>query len=158
MATEYWVNNDGLTISFGQIDVLKNVPAVVNTEAYGDTMVAEVDAITLPDAGVPTQYENGAYIPAGALIESVQLVVSDAFTSGGAAVLDVGVYDEDGVAVDDDGLVAAQAVAGLTAGAVIAGAGALVGTVASQNLYVALTYDTAAFTAGSGRLVIKYSK
>lgn len=154
----FWTNNDGLTVSFGTIESLKNIPGVVNTEAFGDTMVAEVEAVSLPDAGVPDQYENGAYIPAGALIESVELVVDDAFTSAGAAVLDVGTYDEDGVVIDDDGLIAGQAVAGLTAGAVITGAGALVGTVAAKNSYVALTYDTAAFTAGSGRLVIKYSK
>lgn len=158
MATEFWTNADGLTVSFGPIDVLKNIPGVVNTEAFGDTMVAEIDAATVTTS-LPANYESGAYIPAGALVESVEVVVDEAFDSAGdLATLSVGTYDEDGVVVDADGLVAAEAEASFTAGAVVAGAGAQVGTVVSENLYVGLIYGTEAFTAGSARLVIKYSK
>lgn len=158
MATEFWHNDDGLTISFGPIDTLKNIPGIVNTEAFGDTLVAEVDAATV-GTELPGNYENGAYIPAGAVVESVEVVVDEAFTSaGGLATLSVGTYDETGAVVDADGLVAAEAEANLTAGAVVDGAGAQVGTVVAENLYVGLIYGTEAFTAGTARLVIKYSK
>jgi hypothetical protein len=99
-----------------------------------------------------------AYIPANAVITDVKFYVKTAFTSGGAATLDVGLYAKAGGAIDADGLIAAQAVAGLTAGTCITGAGALAtnDNVGSSNAYIGMTYGTAAFTAGSGRLVVRY--
>lgn len=156
MAT-YYTNADGLTVSYGPVETIKNILGVVNTEAFGDTMVTEVQADLITQA-LPENYQVGAFIPAGALVESVQLVVEDTFTSGGAATLDVGTYDEDGAAVDADGLIAAEALANLAAGDVVEGDGAQVGTVVSENLYVGLAYGTAAYTGGTARLVVKYSK
>jgi hypothetical protein len=98
------------------------------------------------------------YIPANSIITEVRFIVKTAFTSGGAATLDVGLYAKAGGAIDADGLIAAQAVAGLTAGACIIGGGALAtnDNVGSANAYLGMTYGTAAFTAGSGRLIVKY--
>lgn len=99
-----------------------------------------------------------AYIPANAVITDVKFYVKTAFTSGGAATLDVGVYQKGGTAIDADGFIAAQAVAGLTAGACITGGGALAtnDNIGANNAYIGMTYGTAAFTAGSGRLVVRY--
>ena len=99
-----------------------------------------------------------AYIPANAVVTEVKFYVKTAFTSGGAATLDVGLYAKAGGAIDADGFIAAQAVAGLTANAVIVGAGALAtnDAVGTSNAYIGMNYGTAAFTAGSGRLIVKY--
>ena len=154
----FWVNEDGLTTSFGTTATVKNIPGVVNTEGFGDVMVTEVDATTITTA-LPTNYENGAYIPAGALIESAQIVVSTAFDSaGGAATLSVSTYAEDGTVDTAGGIDSGVLEAALSAGAVIECDGSLIGTVVSENLYVGLIYGTEAFTAGEARLVIKYSK
>ena len=88
----------------------------------------------------------------------VKFYVKTAFTSGGAATLDIGLYAKAGGAIDADGFIAAQAVAGLNANAVIVGAGALAtnDAVGTSNAYIGMNYGTAAFTAGSGRLIVKY--
>ena len=154
----FWQNEDGLTVSFGTTATVKNIPGVVNTEGFGDVMVTEVDATTVTTS-LPENYENGAYIPAGALIESAQIVVSTTFDSAGdAATLSVSTYDEDGNVDTAGGIDSAVAEADLAAGDVIACDGSLIGTVVSENLYVGLVYGTEAFTAGEARLVIKYSK
>lgn len=98
------------------------------------------------------------YLPANCVVTDVKFFVKTAFTSGGAATLDVGLYAKAGGAIDADGLIAAQAVAGLTAGACIVGGGALAtnDNIGSANAYIGMTYGTAAFTAGSGKLVVRY--
>jgi len=113
--------------------------------------------------------ERGVKLPSGAVIESAILYVDTAFTSGGSATLDIGTFRVDATTdtggADDNGLVAARAVGSLTAGSRFVGTGAQVGTKLDvtapsgrddDGLFVAATYNTAAFTAGSGRLVITY--
>lgn len=96
------------------------------------------------------------FIPAGATVLEAHFIVDTAFTSGGSAVLDAGLKTADGATVnDDDGLITGEAVASLTAGAVIAADGAQIAK-ATANLYPTVTYDTAAFTAGAGRLRVKF--
>jgi hypothetical protein len=88
--------------------------------------------------------------------------VKTAFTSGGSAVLDIGLYTDDGdetsTALDDDGIDSAVAVASLGADVVISCDGAFIGVknVGANKVYVVFTYDTAAFTAGVGVLRVKY--
>lgn len=90
-------------------------------------------------------------IPSGSYIVSATLYVSTAFTSGGAATLDIGsVADPDGFDVDialtaidaDDDEVACD--------------GAFIGTTLSADAEVIASYETAAFTAGEAELVVVY--
>jgi hypothetical protein len=102
---------------------------------------------------------NDAFIPAGAYITKASLVVTTAFT-GTNATLNIGLYNAAGSAIDADGIDATIAVTDLASiGKAVACNGALVAgtaTVGSANAYVSFDYDTAAFTAGAGKLVIEY--
>jgi hypothetical protein len=101
-------------------------------------------------------------IPANASIVSAKLIVDVAFTSTSTTTdLDIGLYTKAGVAIDVDGLVdateATQTAIG-TAGNIITGAGALVGTtigaVAGQ---VVVTPSASDLLTGEGRLIVEYT-
>ena len=100
-------------------------------------------------------------IPANATIVSAKLYVDVAFTSTSTTTdLVVGLYTSAGVAIDADGLVSAseatQTAIG-TAGNVVTGAGALVGTTigaTAGEVVVAPTVDD--LLTGKGRLVVEY--
>ena len=153
-----WTNEDGLLVRFP----LDN-GATVRTDGvkYSDTerLVMHItDATSLGDTDTAAPVADEAYLPAGTIIKSALFVVDTAFTSGGSAVLDIGLKQSTGTNIDDDGIDAAVAVASLTANAGIESDGALVGTKLANDSYVMFTYDTAAFTAGAGRLFIEYMK
>ena len=105
----------------------------------------------------PTPSPDDAFIPSGAVITRAYIVVDTAFTSGGSAALNVGLYQADGTAIDADGIDATVAVAALSADAVIECDGADVGTkVGANDAYIEVDYDTAAFTAGAATVVVEY--
>lgn len=99
-----------------------------------------------------------ATIPAGAYITNAYVISTADFTSGGAATLDIGLYEADGTAIDADGIDAAVALAALSAGNAVNADGALVGgTLAVANeAYVGLKYNTATYTAGTAKVVVEY--
>lgn len=157
---EYWSNQDGLVVGFGQRDVSCNSAKKIAVEGAVEELVLDLtDATLLEDTQAVdgNAVVNGSEIPAGSLIVSATLVVTEAFTSGGAAVLDIGTYDADSAAaVDDDSIFAAVALGALGANAVVVGAGADIGAVVTQRVKVAATFDTQAYDTGKARVVIKY--
>ena len=151
-----WTNEDGLLVRFpldnGATEVTDGSTSVTPVKFVQKVL----DATTLADADTAAVAGDRPYIPAGAVIRNAIFVVDTAFTSGGSAVLDIGLKQAAGTTIDDDGIDAAIAVAGLTLGAGFESDGALVGTKLVNDSYVTFTYDTAAFTAGAGTLVIEY--
>ena len=95
-STERWTNDDGLNIKFG------NERSVVSAEGAVSTMGDEAQAvfkitatdITSSDALLAAHPTVG--IPDGAHIISATLYVTTAFTSGGAATLTMGLWNDDG--------------------------------------------------------------
>ena len=165
-------NRDGLVVHYGPVTTTEKAYALI-APALGPEKVIELDVeydqigsalSTFVDQDSDYDGTNDSfsslhsYIPANAVITDAKFYVKTAFTSGGAATLDIGLYQKAGTAIDADGLVAGQAVAGLTAGTCIVGGGALAtnDNVGANNAYIAMTYGTAAFTAGSGKLVVRY--
>lgn len=156
MAT--WTNEDGLLVRFD----LSRGPAVRvdgTKNAEDHRLVVNLpDATALATTDTAAAVADEAFIPAGAIITRAYFVVDTAFTSGGSATLDIGTKQADGTNIDDDGIDAAVAVAALAANAVIAADGALVpGRAVTHNSYIMFTYNTAAFTAGAGRLIVEYT-
>lgn len=149
-----WTNEDGLLVRFnrerGEVtdDGVTSAEEKIFRLTFDFSDIADTD--TAAEAG------DRPFIPAGAVIKDSYLIVTTTFTSGGLAVLDIGTKQSAGTTIDDDGINAAIAVGSLTADAVIAGAGAQVGTRLATDAYPTTTYDTAAFTAGAAELVIKY--
>lgn len=112
------------------------------------------------NAGLPTtdadEDAGTLVIPSGSLIVAAYLDVGTAWLSGGAATLELGVEDVDGSAGDPDGFdTLAKAVLTLNAFLVLDGAliGAVVG---SEDKQISIDDATAVFTAGTGRLVVRY--
>lgn len=103
-----------------------------------------------------------AVIPAGAVITGATLVMTDAATSGGSATLTIGTYTAAGAAIDADGIDAAVAITAIDAdndvvrcdGAQVSGVGGKL----AADAHVKAIYGTAAFTAGTAKLVIDYQK
>lgn len=148
-----WTNEDGLLVRF---NLERGAVADDGVTSLNKFVMTVADATALADADTAAEAGDRPYIPAGAVIERAYFQVDTAFTSGGAAVLDIGLKQAAGTTIDDDGIDAAVAVGSLTANAVINSDGALVPSKLANNSYPTITYDTAAFTAGAGKLVIEY--
>jgi len=165
-----WMNPSGIVVRNGRDWIAQksrgNRGGTLSTMGAVKQIEIDVDAKRLPagavnyttdrgNTGTATGFYTGdVSIPAYANIVSAELVVGETFLGG--TTLDVGLFELDGSAIDADGLIAAAAVADLTIGERIVGAGAVIGeTVGSEQAYIGLT-ATGTFTAGKGRLIIKY--
>ncbi len=149
-----YTNADGLQQHYGTRDVSVGA-GEKSGSSFTKTITLDFDGVGLVDSA-PTIDRSQARLPKGAYIKSATLLVETTFV-GATATLDVGTFKaSDGLVLDLDGLIAASAVAGLTAGADIAGAGAQIGTIVAEDTYIVPTYNTAAFTAGRARLVVEY--
>ncbi len=150
-----WTNEDGLQVRF---DLERSATRVDGSTAAKERLLIvdlpDATAVADTDTAAPTNLDE-AFIPAGAYVTEAIFYVDTAFTSGGSAVLDIGLKQADGTNIDDDGI-DAIAVAALTVRSGTACDGALLPSKMQYDSYVMFTRDTAAFTAGAGRVVIKY--
>ena len=150
----FYTNADGLQQQYGTRSVLSGAKEAAGV-GVKKHLILDFNGVGLVDT-TPVLDLSAARLPAGAYVISSTLLVETTFT-GATATLDIGTFKaSDGTALDIDGFVAASAVAGLTAGADIAGAGAQIGTIIAEDTYVIATYNMAAFTAGKARCVIEY--
>lgn len=157
-----WDNADGLRVFFAgesrSVDGGEYPGAGANR-----TIEVEVNGVGLSTtAGTPTLVgKPWIIIPRNSVIESVEVIAETAFTSGGAATLNVGLQRFNGTELDHDGLVAAMALTSLDrtgektvlTSSTTAPAGALIGTETQYPAYIDVYAGTAAFTAG--RAVIR---
>lgn len=152
-----YTNADGLLVL---TNGAAGTPADNGIAEYGKKfLVVDIADATAIGTSAAAPAANDAFIPAGSYITGAHLVVTTAFTSGGSAALNIGLYNAAGSAIDADGIDATIAVADLAANKAVVCNGALVGgtaTVGAANAYVSWDYDTAAFTAGAAKLVIEY--
>ena len=150
----FYTNADGLQQQYGTRGVLSGAKEATGV-GVKKFLILDFNGVGLVDA-TPTIDRSAARLPAGAYVIAATLLVETTFV-GATGTLDIGTFGaDDGLVLDLDGFVAAEAVAGLTAGADIAGAGAQIGTIIAEDTYVVATYNTAAFTAGKARCVIEY--
>lgn len=163
-----WYNEDGLLIKYGPNSYKSDAKAgTFATSISGENVVEfTLDLTTLTDAAAIQN--DHVRLPHKALVTKVELVVTTAATSAGAAVLDIGVIDADDRTSngDDDYLVAAAALTSIDAlGDVVtiiqggtahgAGVGAAVNA-EGAGVLVTASYDTAAFTAGVVKVRVFY--
>jgi len=154
-----WSNPDGLVQYFGP-RYTENSIAMSKPPANGERVVeiyvrGEDIPASVADAATLAADKRSVIIPAGAYIVSSTLLVDELF-AGASSTLDIGLTSVADVVSDMNGLDAAIALATLVAGADVAGDGALVGTKLAAASRIVFGYGTAAFTAGSARLVVKY--
>ena len=139
--------------NFKEID-LKELGTYVT---YGDLneAVMEFDLTDFP--GPDSTLDVQGHIPAGSIIKSGTVEVLEAATSGGTPALDIGLQEKDGTEIDNDGLVAAAALAALELGDRIVMAGALIGTAIAPNGYIVAASTGVPFTAGRVRITVQYA-
>lgn len=156
-----WLNSDGLFIRYGADEgTTKKTGEFEDSGYWGGDHFVESDILytDLNAFGTDTILSDTVVIPNGARITKAEIYVVTAFTSGGSATLEFGTIRTDrSTTYDADGFVAATAVASLTAGATIAGSGALVNTTLANDGLLTATVRTANFTAGRARLRVFWS-
>lgn len=146
-----WTNKDGLSVGFGPRDT-RNIEAG-SVEVKGQVRQLEQDIFwNVANTGASARK---AVIPAGAIIKSATLITDEAFV-GGTAV-SVGTIKTDGTGAAATAVVTATegAIANLTAGNVVVGAGALIGAATANPVQITYTL-TGTFTAGKATLLIEY--
>ncbi len=181
----YYTNADGLIQHTGPVVEQDYLPRVTSENPMVRELVADIYFST--DGQVQSGYgllgpnfdkdstggttldcfsDRNAFIPAGAVVLSANLLVTDAFTAGGAATLTIGTYTQAGVAIDADGFYITVAIADMTAGKCPVPSGVdtmnTSGTFdglcvhATEDAYLKITVATGPYTAGKARLVIRY--
>ena len=156
-----WDNSDGLVVGFGTRSSTKTGGYSVRDNGATQTLILRFRGEDLTDAVAVTddQIVHGPVIPNGAILLSATIKVVEAFDSASdTATLDIGVYDVDGAAVDDDGIDSAVAETALSLGAEIAANGADINTAVATTggVRIAASYDTEAFTTGEAIVEVEY--
>lgn len=154
-----WTNADGLRVLFNNEQGAVTTGGTHNVATPMRVTTVEFTATDLGTAAAVQDYNT--YIPSGARIQKVDVIAETACTSGGSAVLNVGLQRKDfSTELDYDGLVAALALSAINAAGennelVVGstGAGALIGTTLANAGVITADYDTAAFTAG--RVIVR---
>lgn len=138
--------------------------------SYGD--VREIDvkivltALTSTAGTIITGTDNLNF-PAGYVLEEVEVINEVAATSGGSATLNIGLVRQDRTTeIDFDGFLALAPLADFNAvgerktyTAGVTGIGALAGVTSGTNPgYLCANYGTAAFTAGTVTVRIRFRK
>lgn len=155
-----WTNADGLEVKFG-LDAAR-LGEVSSSNELEQHVSVVINATALALAGGRVDSDNPVVIPAGSYITRAFFRVITAFTSAGAATLDLGLGLADGTYTggDEDGIDVAIALSAINAaGLVVVCNGALVGGTAisgAVDLYPTYDVDTAVYTAGKGVLHIAY--
>lgn len=156
-----WYNSDGLYIKFGTNEGQTGLGGELEDGDYGVPHFVEFTVSLASTAGqlaafgTDTILSYTCVIPNGARVTKSEIYVETAATSGGSAVLNYGLMRTDTTtAYDIDGFDASVAVASLTAGATIAGDGALINTTLANDGLFSATVGTANFTAGKVKLRI----
>lgn len=157
-----YTNADGVYVLTG-LDRGALRPAGVATKEARKTLVYDIDLTRVP-ATVDGSTINpmDPTIPANSIIVSCTYFAVTGATSGGAATLDVGTYLANGTAVSATGLMNGTALTAIDAAGEVVKSNAplalVTGTTStgSAPVYVQAKYNVAAYTAGTGKLVITY--
>lgn len=172
-----WTNADGLQVRFASDwadnSLRKNRPGTLRVAGARKQIEIDVDLKMLPAGGTNFSadlnndgtkdgfYNGDDHLPAHASITDVFLVSGE--TAAGGTSIKVGLFQANGTAIDDDGLITATA--GVTANMAIgeringdgAFAAATAGTagIGANPGFIGIT-TVGTFTAGKARLVIEY--
>jgi hypothetical protein len=172
-----WYNADGLKVRMagyqGQKRSRKNVFVEVEQTGNIREFVCYYDLTLIPtttisystdrnnDGTVDGFNAGDIYIPAGASIVSANLYAL--VTAAGGTDIEVGGYQENGTVIDRDGLIVAAnaTTANMAASELVLGTGANLADangevgVGANNYYPAI-YANGTFTAGTGKIVIRF--
>jgi hypothetical protein len=155
-----WLNNDGLFIKYSD-DAGKAKTIGEYQWMEGNTHVIEA-IFNWNDINGTTRtiLSDTLVIPKTCFLLSAQLITEVPFTSGGVSPVDIGLVDSDRTTeYDFDGIDAAVPKTSMdAANETVTCDGALIGTRLTNNTpcLITMLVSTNAWTAGKGRLIIKY--
>jgi len=161
-----WMNSDGLFVKLG-VDEGTVGKAGEFAEGSAGAHVIEINLPDLTALGTAAAiFDDNCIVPSGYRLIRAQLITKTAVTSGGSAVLNVGLIRRDRTTeIDYDGIFAAVPIANFNAAGEtvdltqgVATAGALFGTELANSGYLTADYDTAAFTAGAIKIKVWFQK
>lgn len=109
---------------------------------------------------VATLDELHQRVPDNARVLGFTIKVIETFTATSATTVNFGLYEPDGTVIDADGLAAAVGIAGLTQGAILDGAGALVGANTTLGVFgqVVVAPNVDDLLTGEATIVLEYEK
>lgn len=151
-----WTNSDGLMVRLGLSEVdLARAGSPAQSGIY-KTIVADIVGTKMTSASALIEGVPGVILPAGAIVQSAKFITEVIFT-GSSSTLNIGLAKAvDNSTYDADGIDATIALTAIDAvGETVTCDGALVGVALAYNSVLVADYDTAAFTAGRGKLVIE---
>lgn len=151
-------NADGLRQNYGLDEAKKARAGAGRQSGAFKTIEADIVGTELGSASAFLVGSHTVIIPAGAILTAASLITEVAFDSAGdAGTLNIGLAKIDGTTVDADGIDATVAQTAIDAvGETVTCDGALVGTALTYDSCLVADYDTAAFTAGRGKLVVTF--
>jgi hypothetical protein len=154
-----WTNSDGLLVRFGTERSADAKVAEYTTDGPGRLLELHVPSGDYPliaDGSVVQSYE--VKVPAGAFIESVEIVATTDVVSATGTV-NVGLAPVDGSTADVDALVVAATATEInTGGSNVAGwVGAAVGATLAKTSHVTLEVDTDEVDSGEFTVRVVYS-
>lgn len=157
-----WTNSDGLDVGFGKRDSYNAESATIRTMGNEEILQVALKWDALPSAATNAASEKNVPIPAGSVITNADLYILDAFESGGATTLSIGLKRLDGTDIDADGIDATIAKTAMDADRdVVQCDGALVNGVVdigAYDGYISTVVATGPYTAGEGVLTIRYTR
>ena len=136
-----WTNNDGLILTFGPDEAEKGYVGAENNTDVTETFEIRLTYNDLPAVGSTKVLSHNLNLPAGAVIESVEVYTSDTSTSA-TGTLDFSLLKSD---LTTSLLAIASGVAAASAGAKTS---ANVNSSIAEDGYFAVTTNTEAFTTG----------
>lgn len=158
-----YVDNTGVIVKIGPEVAVPSTGGEYRT--YGELREIEVKLDLTKATAIATPFivNDNLFFPKGVVVQEVEWY-ADVAANGSSSTLDVGLISTDrSTEIDFNGLLAAVAQATMTAGTKTVvvkggtGAGALIGgsAIASSG-YICMNFNTAAFTAGTLRVRIRY--
>lgn len=145
----------GMKVNYGlgeAVDLNGCVSEVTFGAIHQISVVIDFDALGVPSVSDLTI--RSAKLPAGSVVLDAYLAVSSAAAQPGTTV-NIGTVKLDGTAIDEDGLIAAEA---LSAGLKV-GEGAVVDTTVAEDSYIKITPSAVTAEALGGlkaKLIIEY--
>ncbi|HEY6020498.1 MAG TPA: hypothetical protein VIY48_11515 [Candidatus Paceibacterota bacterium] len=164
LVSHFWDNPDGLRVEFpGDAGVVTRGGEVDFDGRHLTKAVIDLTALPTVASGNQQIILENSVIPAGAIVEQVDMLVEKAAV-GVNATLDIGFVKPDRTTENDfNGLIAARATAAMTLGLLIettsggTAAGALLGTKIASDGILTANANTADFTAGKVEVRIYWS-
>lgn len=162
-----WMNNDGLYLKYGTERTVPNVAGDYRTVGALREIEIKLNATMMKALTTAnTIVSDVTELPAGVVVEEVEVVATTVATTGSSAALNLGTIRKDRTTViDADGLLEAAAVTTIDAAgektvyrAPVSGTGVgdQIGVATTYPCYIIASTSTGTFTDGAVTIRIKY--